>query len=129
VARKGVFVTTPNRSFPIEFRTLLPLVHWLPPEHFRKLVVLTGRDLFADERNLSLLSMRQLRRIAVHAGVGDWHIDAVSPLGWPTKLLLWAHKPAAASACPPKQEPTARVVSIPSHHCLAVIAADAWSQS
>ena len=34
---------TPNRWFPIEFHTLLPLVHWLPPEHFRKLLVLTGR--------------------------------------------------------------------------------------
>jgi hypothetical protein len=129
VARKGVFVTTPNRSFPIEFHTLLPLVHWLPPEYFRKLVVLTGRELFADERNLNLLSMRRLRRIAVHAGVGDWHVDALSPLGWPTKLLLWPPKPAGASARPPKQEHTARVVSIPSQHCLAIIAADAWSQS
>jgi hypothetical protein len=102
---------------------------WPPPEHFRKLLVLTGRDLFADERNLDLLSMRRLRRIAVHAGVVDWHIDAVSLLGWPTKPLLWAYKPAAASARPPKQEHTVRVVSMPSQHCLAIIAADAWSQS
>ena len=29
VARR-VFVTTPNRRFPIEVHTLLPLVHWLP---------------------------------------------------------------------------------------------------
>ena len=27
---KRVFVTTPNRWFPIEVHTLLPLVHWLP---------------------------------------------------------------------------------------------------
>lgn len=26
-----VFVTTPNRWFPLEVHTLLPLVHWLPP--------------------------------------------------------------------------------------------------
>ena len=26
-----VFVTTPNRWFPIEVHTLLPFVHWLPP--------------------------------------------------------------------------------------------------
>jgi hypothetical protein len=25
-----VFVTTPNRWFPVEVHTLLPLVHWLP---------------------------------------------------------------------------------------------------
>jgi hypothetical protein len=24
-------VTTPNRWFPLEVHTLLPLVHWLPP--------------------------------------------------------------------------------------------------
>jgi hypothetical protein len=56
--------------------------------------------------------MRQLHRIAVHAGVGDCHIDAVSLLGWPTNLLLWTRKLAAASARSPKQEHTARVVSI-----------------
>ncbi len=30
VARR-VFVTTPNRRFPLEVHTLLPFVHWLPP--------------------------------------------------------------------------------------------------
>jgi hypothetical protein len=30
VARR-VFVTTPNRWFPLDPHTLLPLVHWLPP--------------------------------------------------------------------------------------------------
>ena len=57
------------------------------------------------------------------------HRCAIAPRVAPTKLLLWAHKPAAASARPPKREHTARVVSIPSQHCLAIIAADAWSQS
>ena len=27
---KRVFITTPNRYFPLEVHTLLPLVHWLP---------------------------------------------------------------------------------------------------
>ena len=30
VARRAVFITTPNRWFPVEFHTVLPLVHWLP---------------------------------------------------------------------------------------------------
>jgi hypothetical protein len=124
-----VFVTTPDRWLPIEFYILLPLVHWLPPEHFRKLLVLTGGDFFADERNLNLLSMRQLRSIAAHAGVGDRHINAVSLLRWTTTLFLWAHQPAVASARLPKQEYTVRVVSTPWHQCLAIIPADAWSQS
>jgi Methyltransferase domain len=28
---RRVFVTTPNRWFPLEVHTLLPFVHWLPP--------------------------------------------------------------------------------------------------
>jgi Methyltransferase domain len=28
---RNVFVTTPNRWFPLDPHTLLPLVHWLPP--------------------------------------------------------------------------------------------------
>lgn len=28
---RGVFLTTPNRCFPLELHTRLPLVHWLPP--------------------------------------------------------------------------------------------------
>ena len=30
---RRVFLTTPNRWFPLEVHTRLPLVHWLPPAH------------------------------------------------------------------------------------------------
>jgi SAM-dependent methyltransferase len=33
---RHVFVTTPNRLFPVDPHTLLPLVHWLPPGHSRE---------------------------------------------------------------------------------------------
>jgi SAM-dependent methyltransferase len=35
---KRVFVTTPNRWFPIEVHTLRPFVHWLPPGSRERLV-------------------------------------------------------------------------------------------
>jgi hypothetical protein len=38
VARR-VFVTTPNRWFPVDPHTLLPVVHWLPPGRLRDLVL------------------------------------------------------------------------------------------
>jgi hypothetical protein len=37
VARR-VFVTTPNRWFPLDPHTLLPFVHWLPPSALRERV-------------------------------------------------------------------------------------------
>ena len=35
---KRVFVTTPNRWFPLEVHTLLPFVHWLPPGARERLI-------------------------------------------------------------------------------------------
>jgi SAM-dependent methyltransferase len=43
VARR-VFVTTPNRFFPIEVHTLLPFAHWLPPELRTRAVRARGFD-------------------------------------------------------------------------------------
>ena len=49
VARKGVFLTTPNRWFPIEFHTQIPLLHWLPRNVFRSFLRGTRYAELADE--------------------------------------------------------------------------------
>ena len=87
VARKGVFVTTPNRWFPVEFHTVLPLLHWLPPPLFRKTLMALGREFFADEQNLNLLSSTGLMHSAAGAGLSDFSISSVSLFGWPTIFL------------------------------------------
>lgn len=92
VARKGVFVTTPNRWFPIEFHTLLPLLHWLPSKQFRFVLRQTGREFFALEENLNLLSCNDLMAIARAALVQSARVSTVSLVGWPTNLLLFATK-------------------------------------
>jgi SAM-dependent methyltransferase len=96
VARKGIFVTTPNRWFPVEFHTVLPLLHWLPPPLFRKLLIWLRRDFFAAEENLNLLSPASLAQAARLAGLEHFQITSVGLLGWPTNLLLFASKTAAA---------------------------------
>jgi hypothetical protein len=35
---RRVFVTTPNRLFPVDPHTLLPVVHWLPPQARRTFI-------------------------------------------------------------------------------------------
>lgn len=52
VARKGVFVTTSNRKHPMEFNTGLPLLHWLPPAWWRRMLKLTGKGAWAPVLNL-----------------------------------------------------------------------------
>jgi hypothetical protein len=92
VARKGIFVTTPNCRFPVEFHTVLPLIHWLPTRQYRKLLTALGYGFFADEDNLNLMSGRSLARAAKAAGIERFEIGSVSLLGWSTNLLLIAVK-------------------------------------
>lgn len=53
-------ITTPNRWYPIEFHTLLPFFHWLPARKFRSICRLLGRNFYAKEENLNLLSMNNM---------------------------------------------------------------------
>ncbi len=93
IARKNIFLTTPNRWFPIEVHTSLPLVHWLPKPAFRGLMRRTGRGFFAEESNLNLMNASELVRAAKIADVENRFritIDHVSLGFWPSNLLLSA---------------------------------------
>jgi ubiquinone/menaquinone biosynthesis C-methylase UbiE len=92
VARKGIFVTTPNRWFPVEFHTVMPFAHWLPAPAFRKLCKMRGMDFFASEDNLNLLSASQLRRLADQAGLENFKVTCMTLAGWPSNLLLSAKR-------------------------------------
>lgn len=59
VARR-VFVTTPNRWFPVEVHTLLPVVHWLPREPRDRVFSLLGRP---EAHELELLGPAELRSL------------------------------------------------------------------
>ena len=54
---RSVFVTTPNRWFPVELHTRLPLVHWLPDALSHRVYRALGMG-FATENHL--LSRREL---------------------------------------------------------------------
>lgn len=55
-----VFITTPNKLFPVEVHTRLPLVHWLPPRHAHRAYEL-ARKSWAKE--IALLSPHELARL------------------------------------------------------------------
>lgn len=95
IARKGIFITTPNRWFPVEFHTVLPVIHWLPMRLYRSLLRISGQAFFADEKNLNLLSRSSLRSVSSRAGISQFEIDSVSLAGWTTNLVLVADKPLA----------------------------------
>ena len=52
-----VFLSTPNRWFPVETHTLLPLLHWLPRPAANRAFAALGRD---NWEHVELLSRRKL---------------------------------------------------------------------
>lgn len=107
VARRAFFLTTPNRFFPIEFHTVLPLVHWLPKKWFRTLMKRTGREFFAFEDNLNLLSRTELAAMAREA-LEDMgcitEVRDVKLMGWGSNLILLGF-PQVESSWKPVPEP------------------------
>ena len=97
VARRAVFVTTPNRWFPVEFHTVMPLVHWLPKPLFRKLMRRTGRGFFAEEANLNLLTGREIAKAADGVAGFDSDLSYVALAGWPRNILLAMRRRHAAA--------------------------------
>jgi len=53
-------VTTPNRWFPVEFHTAIPLIHLLPKAWFHAILRRLGHGFWANEDNLNLLSSKEL---------------------------------------------------------------------
>lgn len=61
VARR-VYVTTPNRWFPLEVHTLVPLVHWLPDESRDRIFAAVGKGEHAGLRLLGPADLQALFR-------------------------------------------------------------------
>jgi 2-polyprenyl-3-methyl-5-hydroxy-6-metoxy-1,4-benzoquinol methylase len=92
IAKKYVFITTPNRYYPIELHTALPFIHWLPKNTHRKILKTIGKDFFAEEANLNLLTRNGLKTLCIRNGIERYKIKTASFLGLPSNLLLVMEK-------------------------------------
>ena len=57
------FITTPNRWFPVEVHTGLPLLHYLAPATFRSLISRTRYRFWSLENNLNLLTRSEFTQL------------------------------------------------------------------
>jgi len=85
------FLTTPNRWFPVEFHTLLPLVHWLPQRTHQALLRGLGMPFWARTENLNLLTPRTLRAL-FPPGTG-LQLRRHRLLGWTSNLVAYGDSP------------------------------------
>jgi ubiquinone/menaquinone biosynthesis C-methylase UbiE len=88
VSRKHIFLTTPNRWFPVEFHTALPFIHWLPRPWFRGILRAIGIDQLSKEENLNLLGSRDIHYIKKNIQGYRFKVYSVSLVGWPSNLLI-----------------------------------------
>ena len=88
---KKIYLTTPNRWFPIEFHTYLPLVHWLPQKMHQRILRMLSMGFWAKTENLNLLSASKLRNIM--SGGGTMCTVYKNRLfGWVSNLVLYVEE-------------------------------------
>jgi hypothetical protein len=74
VARKGAFHTTPDRWFPIETHTQIPLLHWLPSRFQQRAFAKAGKPYWSPSSHW-LFGRRSLLRLSP-----DFSVERLSPL-------------------------------------------------
>tara|TARA_B100000780_G_scaffold279134_1_gene255825 strand:+ start:319 stop:1002 length:684 start_codon:yes stop_codon:yes gene_type:complete len=89
LSNQYVVISTPNRFYPIELHTKLPLIHWLPKKIFRRILLFFNMKYFADEKNLNLLSKSELIEILnTFSKKIDYKIYNISFLGFVSNFLV-----------------------------------------
>ena len=83
---RSAFLTTPNRWYPVELHTVLPLVHWLPTPVYRSIFWRLGFEFFSKEENLNLLDRRSLLDLLPETAEARLHVQRF--LGPVSNLVL-----------------------------------------
>jgi SAM-dependent methyltransferase len=84
---RAFFITTPNRWFPVEHHTGLPLLHYLPPRLFRRLLRDTRYRHWAEESNLNMLTASEFQRLFPASATVE--IRVIRLLGVPSNLVAF----------------------------------------
>lgn len=88
VAKRGM-LTTPNRHFPIETHTRVPLLHWMGKKEFDKILHRLGKG-WAAGPYMHLLCENDLRALAEKARLRNYRIIRNRLFGFTmTFTLIW----------------------------------------
>lgn len=91
VSRRG-YLTTPNRHFPVELHTRLPLLHLLlSKKRFDAFVTKIGKGWAAGDY-MTLLSENDVRALFSQAGINDYTLIKNRFLGLPMTFTIVWHK-------------------------------------
>jgi|TARA_B100001741_G_scaffold313784_1_gene321983 hypothetical protein len=80
LTKKTFIITTPNKYYPIEFHTKIPLLHFLPAKIFRKILKILNYSFYAKEENLNLLSEKDILNLLKVSGIYDTYKIKIKPI-------------------------------------------------
>lgn len=83
-----VFITTPNRWFPVEHHTGVPFLHYLPSQMYRALLRRTRFRFWADEEHLNILTAKSLSELFPPSLTVQ--VQTVRALGLPANLIAYS---------------------------------------
>ena len=92
VSKKYIFITTPNRYFPIDFHTKIPLLNILPKTFFRYVLKLCGDKFFSKEENLNLMCKNEIIKIVNNLKIKNYTIYENKIFGLTANFLLIIEK-------------------------------------
>ena len=92
VCKKRSIIVTPNRYYPIDTHTMLPLLHWLPKSLHRKILKFFNYEFLSHEKNLNLLSEKDLLTICKNLNFKKFEITKIKYFGFNSNLILIIEK-------------------------------------
>jgi len=88
LGKKYIFITTPNRYYPIDFHTKIPIIHWLPKKIHRNILRFFGLGFYSLEKNLNLLDKISLIKICQKLDIKKFKIIRYKFLIFTSNLIL-----------------------------------------
>ncbi len=89
-----VFITVPNRFFPVEHHTAIPFLHWFDAT-FTAVCQLSGKEKWSRPENLILMSRQRLKDVCPAGGVVKIGATGIRLGPFSSNLYLFAHGPVS----------------------------------
>ena len=88
VSNNTICINTPNRFYPIDPHTKIPLIHMLPKNIHRFILKIIGLKHFSLEENLNLMSKKDLIKICKEINIKNFKIINYFFLGFVSNFIL-----------------------------------------
>jgi len=92
ISKESIFIQTPNRFYPIDFHTILPIIHWFPKAIHRKILKFLNLDFYSKEENLNLLSANDIKKICKILNIKKYKILRFKLFFFTSNLILVINK-------------------------------------